>query len=97
MLEGRKFVVSSSEQPYPDLKILEVSDKNKVKVIASVAEDLSDQVNGWNVLAQNPITNEIFASASTNFVKKDMETEDKQLSSVQIWNLSEESLSNFSA
>jgi len=46
-------------------------------VIASVAEDLSDQVNGWNVLAQNPITNEIFASASTNFVKKDIESEEK--------------------
>jgi hypothetical protein len=51
VLQGRKFVISSSEQPYPDLKILEVCDKNKVKVIASVAEDLSDQVNGWNVLA----------------------------------------------
>lgn len=46
-------------------------------MIASVSEDLSDQVNGWNVLAQNPITNEIFASASTNFVKKDIESEEK--------------------
>ena len=74
---------------------MEVSDKNKVKVIASVSEEISDQVNGWNALAQNPITNEVFASASTNFIKKDLESEDKQLSSVQIWKLSEESLSNF--
>jgi hypothetical protein len=48
-------------------------------------------------LAQNPISNGVFASASTNFIKRDIETEDKQLSSVQIWKLSEESISNFGA
>lgn len=66
-----------------------------VTVLSQTNEKLADILGGFNSLALNPLCNEMFASCSTNFVKTDLEDIDEDLASVQIWKLSEDSLSNF--
>lgn len=64
-------------------------------MLSQTSEKVADQLNGFNGLALNPLSNEVFASCSTSFIKTEREDIDAELSSVQIWKLSEDSLSNF--
>lgn len=80
-LNGRKYLISCSEQPYPALKVSEIND-NQVAVVSQTSEKLADGLNGFNALALNPLCNEMFASSSTNFVRSDAEDVEEDMASV---------------
>lgn len=95
-LSGKKFLVSCSVEPFPDLKVCEVSQKeNGITVLAQASREYADSLGGWNCLSLCPTDNELFAASSINFKKKAQESDEK-LSSVQLYRLSEETLGNMS-
>ena len=94
-LGGNKYLITCSQQPNPDLKVSEVSAKsNQVRIVSQASDDLCDQLNGFNSLALNPLGNDIIASSSRKFVKSSDEEGSGDLGSVQLWKLTEESLTN---
>jgi len=94
-LNGNKYVISCSIEPYPDLKVSLVGDKgSSLTVVSQVGKDLANRMGGWNALALNPTDSDFFASSSINFVKKPSDPESEQLASVQLWKLKEDTLNN---
>ena len=81
--DGRKFVVSCSTKPFPELKVSEVVDGKTFNVLAQTSEQLGDAVNGWNSLSQNPLTPDVFASCSNEFKR----SEENKFASVQLWKI----------
>ena len=75
---GRKFVVSCSTKPSPELKVSEVIDGKTFKVLAQASEQMGEALNGWNCLSQNPLTPDIFASCSNEFKR----AEDNKFASI---------------
>jgi hypothetical protein len=68
----------------------------QVRTLGKANEDLADRLNGWNQIAQNPVEGALFASASKAFVKGDSVEgygQSKDLGSVQLWKLSDQTLS----
>lgn len=97
-LNGNKYLISCSEQPYPSLKVSEINAQNSsVTVLSQTNEKVADALNGFNSLALNPLCNEMFASCSSNYVRSDAEDVEEDLASVQIWKLDEQSLFNKNA
>jgi len=47
-------------------------------VLAQTPEKIADGVNGWNSLAQNPLTPDVFASCSNQFKR----TEENKYASI---------------
>jgi len=94
-LGGKKIVVSCSEQPCPALKVCEVDTQAKTLVEkASASSKLAAGLNGWSDLALNPLSGDVFASSSKNYVRTENDTESQNLGSIQLWKLTNEMLSN---
>ena len=82
-LDGRKIVVTCSEQPSPALKVCELDAKNKSLIEKTSAScKLADGLNGWTGLALNPLSGNLFASASRDFVRSESDAESQTLGSI---------------
>jgi len=46
-----------------------------IKVLAKASEEMSDNLSGWNNIAQNPLAKDMFATSSVQF-KKSADTQD---------------------
>ena len=91
---GKKYLITCSEQPAPELKICEVDTQAKsIQAVFKATEDLCQNLNGFTHLSQNPVASTVFASSSRDFVKA---TDDANSSStvanlgpIQLWDIND--------
>lgn len=80
---GKKILVTSSEQPFSEFKVSELSTQNnQVTVLASASEDLAERLGGWTSLSLNPATDNLIASACKNFVRNPSDAEGESYGSI---------------
>ena len=71
-------------------------DSTKANVVSAASAELGELLGGWNALSVNPTNNDLFASSSSNLIRKPADSADSNLDigSIQMWKLSEEALSS---
>lgn len=97
-MHQNKYLVTCSQEPEPALKVSQVgSDGKSVTLLSQASSEMAEALGGWNNLSLNPADHAVFAASSLNFQKKSQAEPaegQRELGSIQVWKLSEETLSN---